>query len=170
MASPLERYRLADRPLRGSLLDRLIDDDPSTLRDPPVDRREALAALREALRRDLELLLNTRCPPVTPPADLEALPESLSCFGTQDFFAAGLATREEREALARALEHQIARFEPRLVDLGVSVMPTRDPAQRMLRLRIQARFTPQPGLPALVFQTQLDPTTQRFTVRDADDG
>lgn len=170
MANPLERYRLSEQPLRASVLDRLIDEDPSQTRDPAIDRRAEMTAMREALRRDLELLLNTRCPPHTPPPALTALTESIGTFGIDEFFTPGLATRAEREALARALEQRIARFEPRLEGLAVTVLPSRDQAQRILRLRISARFTPQPGLPALVFQTQLDPTTQRFTVQDGGDG
>ncbi|MEM9763056.1 MAG: type VI secretion system baseplate subunit TssE, partial [Pseudomonadota bacterium] len=98
MADPLDRFRLADRPMRGSILDRLIDDDPSALRDPPIDKRVEMAQLREAVRRDLEHLLNTRCPPRTPPSALKALPESIGTFGIHDFFTQGLATRAEREA------------------------------------------------------------------------
>ena len=170
MSRSLERFRPSDQPLKGSLLDRLIDEDPSAERDQPIERRFEMKALRESVRRDLEMLLNTRCPPETPPRALEQLDRSLCSFGIEDFFAASLTTRAERDALARSLERRIARFEPRLEELEVAALDARDPSERVLRLRIKARFTPQPGLPALVFQTQLDPATKRFSVADGDDG
>jgi type VI secretion system protein ImpF len=43
-----------------SLLDRLIDEEPDKLRDPPLSSTESIAALRRSVRRDLEALLNTR--------------------------------------------------------------------------------------------------------------
>lgn len=150
------------RRLAPTLLDRLLDDDPHHP-DPPLSGAETLRELREALRRDLAILLNTRCRPTTPPA---ALTGSLLDFGVEDFFNTGLATAEQRTAFAARLQRRIARFEPRLEDPRVSLPDTPDPARRSLRLRITARYRPRPALPPLAFETRLDPVTQHFTVTD----
>ncbi|MEM9765918.1 MAG: hypothetical protein AAF968_26080, partial [Pseudomonadota bacterium] len=99
-----------------------------------------------------------------------ALAVCLAPFVIHHYYTPAPPPRAARAPLARTLEQRIARFEPRLEELAVTALPPRDPSERILRLRIAARFSPQPGLPSLVFQTKLDPTTQRFSVRDGDDG
>ena len=42
------------------LLDRLTDEDPKRREEVPLSRSKSLAALKVAVRRDLEWLLNTR--------------------------------------------------------------------------------------------------------------
>jgi len=64
MADPLERYRPTGEVLARSLFDRLCDSDPDLAADAPRTIGEQMGELREALRRDLERLLNTRRPPV----------------------------------------------------------------------------------------------------------
>jgi len=49
-----------DQPLLPSVLDRLLDANPDLSRDPPKSRGQHLAELRQAVRRDLEALLNAR--------------------------------------------------------------------------------------------------------------
>ena len=152
-----------DRP-SVSLLDRLVDDDPMQPVDPPVLPAETPAGLRDGLRRDLSLLLNTRCRPVTPPAGLKPLADSLVSLGVEDFFNASLVTDAQRQRFAARLQARIERFEPRLEDLSVT-LPTRDEDDlRSLRLRISARYRARPGMPPLTFDTRLDPVTQHFTV------
>ncbi|MGO7917306.1 type VI secretion system baseplate subunit TssE, partial [Rhizobium ruizarguesonis] len=68
MVDPLERYRLRDRVLARSILDRLIDEAPDRTADPPGSFVDQVRDVREAIRRDLEALLNTRRCPATPPA------------------------------------------------------------------------------------------------------
>ena len=148
------------RRLAPTLLDRLLDADP---RGPEPVRPDAVRELREALRRDLAILLNTRCRPTTPP---EALAGSLLDFGVEDFFNTGLATTEQRQRFAARLQSRIARFEPRLEDPRVTLPDAPDPARRSLRLRITARYRARPTLPPLAFETSLDPVTQHFTVTD----
>ncbi|MFP7674520.1 type VI secretion system baseplate subunit TssE [Marivita sp. S0852] len=147
-----------------SLLDRLLDPDPSRETDPPVLRAETPDGVRDSLRRDLSILLNTRCRPTSPPAGLTALGNSLVTLGVEDFFNASLVTDAQRQRFAARLQARIRQFEPRLEDLHVS-LPSRDgDDRRSLRLRISARYRTRPGLPPLIFETRLDPVTHHFTV------
>ncbi|WP_299969555.1 type VI secretion system baseplate subunit TssE [uncultured Roseobacter sp.] len=148
----------------ASLLDRLLDEDPRQERDPALIEAETPAGLHESLRRDLSILLNTRCRPSSPPEALTPLADSLATFGVEDFFNASLVTDLQRERFAARLQARIARFEPRLEDLSVTV-PSRDgDDHRSLRLRISARYRARPGLPPLVFDTRLDPVTHHFRI------
>lgn len=97
--------------LAASLLDRLIDLDPDLEVDPQRLATETPEGLRASLRRDLEILLNTRCLPTTPPAELAELHDSLISLGIDDFFATSLVTARQREAFARGLQARIALFE-----------------------------------------------------------
>src|SRR4051812_37660853 len=60
--------------IRLPLLDRLLDADPAAPVDPPVTVQYAVELLRQAVRRDLETLLNARRRRVPLPAGLAALP------------------------------------------------------------------------------------------------
>lgn len=153
-----------------SLLDRLMDMDPDLETDPPVISAETPAGLRAALRRDLELLLNTRCCPTTPPPEYRQLANSLVSLGIEDFFVASLVTEGQRQRFAADLQTRIARFEPRLADLSVSLISDPVPIRRSLRLRIEARYRARPGLPPIVFETNLDPVAGHFSVTESHRG
>ncbi|WP_106743530.1 type VI secretion system baseplate subunit TssE [Yoonia maritima] len=154
-----------NQPLQAaSILDRLLDSEPERATDPAVLEAETSNGLRESLRRDLSILLNTRCRPTSHPADLVPLVDSLVAFGVEDFFNASLVTDMQRKNFAARLQDRIARFEPRLEDLSVSLPSQSDDDRRSLRLRISARYRARPGLPPMVFDTRLDPVTHHFKV------
>jgi type VI secretion system protein ImpF len=166
MADP----RVRDQRLAPSLLDRLIDLDPDLPNDPEVTEAETPSGLRAALRRDLEMLLNTRCLPQTPPASLPDLADSLVSLGVEDFFAASLVTDGQRNDFARRLQARIARFEPRLENLTVAILADPVPGRRSLRLRIAAHYRARPGLPPIVFETRMDPVAGHFKVVEGSRG
>lgn len=164
MADPLERYRPGGEVLARSVFDRLCDGDPDLAMDAPRTIGQQMSELRENLRRDLERLLNTRRPPLSPPADLGELSDSLAAFGVDGFFVTGLVTDHQRAEFARGMEQRIRLFEPRLAELSVSTLPPRHPSERTLRLRIEAVYRAQEGMPPIAFETAVDPSTQRFRV------
>ncbi len=168
MADP--RKELASGTLALSLLDRLVDRDADLEADPPRTRGEQIADIREGLRRDLEILLNTRCRPVTPPKSLDGLEGSLLTFGVPGFFGSSLVTDTQRAALAQDLENRIQIYEPRLDELRVTIRDAASSAQRTLRLQIRAVYRLQEGMPELNYETRLDPVTQRFSVQEAGRG
>jgi type VI secretion system protein ImpF len=170
MADPLARFLPTSETLARSLLDRLTDLDPDLPGDPPRMIGEQIKELREGLRRDLEALLNTRRCPTTPSEDPQSeLSDSLLIYGIDGFFTASLVTDKQRSDFARSLERRIRRCEPRLQNVRVSALPPRQPAERSLRLRIEAVHCLQRGLPAIAFETAVDPTTQRLKIEAVHD-
>src|SRR6516164_6670828 len=94
----------ADQLLVPSVLDRLLDDDPTVSREAMRSRSQILREMKLSVHRDLENLLNTRrrCLPV--PADLKELGKSLVSYGIPDVSGANLGASEARERLVRSLE------------------------------------------------------------------
>ena len=167
MVDPLERYRQRDRVLARSILDRLIDEAPDRAVDPPVSFVDQVREMREAIRRDLEALLNTRRCPATPPAALAELKDALVSYGVDGVVSANLMTDEAKLRLATAIERRIALFETRLSDVRVTILKSRTMTERALRLRIQATFRLHEGMPPISFESTIDPSTQRFLVEAA---
>ncbi len=150
--------------LQTSLLDRLIDEDPTVSRDPPLTRTQEMIAIRNGFRRDLEALLNTRRLCRTPPKEFDALATALPGYGVEDFVGAPLATLAQRQALVEAVEQTIRTFEPRFSSVKVSLIRSRDMEERRQAIRIEAVATLQHGPEPVVFESALDPTTRSFRV------
>jgi hypothetical protein len=82
-----------------SVLDRLIDNDPNESQDPPKSQSASLTELKQAVRRDLEWLLNTRCHMENIDGALEESPSSVAFYGLPDFTS---VSAKRPEDLARA--------------------------------------------------------------------
>ncbi|MBB4275613.1 type VI secretion system baseplate subunit TssE [Rhizobium mongolense] len=167
MADPLERYRPRARMLSQSILDRLIDANPDLPSDDQLSLAEQVREMREAIRRDLEALLNTRRCPTAPPAILDELKDALVSYGVDGIVSANLVTDNAKLQLARVIERRIALFETRLSDVRVTILKSRHDGERALRMRIQASFRLHEGMPPISFESMIDPSTQRFMVEAA---
>ena len=167
MADPLERYRLRDRVLSRSILDRLIDEAPDRAVDPSMSFVDQVREVREAIRRDLEALLNTRRCPTTPPTALSELRDALVSYGVDGIVSANLMTDQAKLKLAEAIERRVALFETRLADIRVTILKSRTMTERALRMRIQATFRLHEGMPPISFESTIDPSTQSVLVEAA---
>src|ERR1035438_8256687 len=87
-----------------SVLDRLIDDDPRTSIEAPLTRAQSVRTLRDAVRRDLEWLLNTRQVAFPPSEGFRQLNRSVYVYGLPDFTGFTLASRSEARRLTRQLQ------------------------------------------------------------------
>ena len=136
-----------ERPVRPSVLDRLIDEDPKRKRSerttgslPAVGagsteeqdarspwarrvaataRAESVRLFKAALRRDLEWLLNTRRVITPVPDECEELARSVFTYGLPDITSMSKDSRESFERLARLIQSAIEMFEPRLTEVTV---------------------------------------------------
>ncbi len=150
-----------------SLLDRLLDNAPDQEADAPRHRQAQMRDALEALRRDLECVLNTRRCAVTPPKGLPRLRRSLLTYGVGDFIGANLITREQRQVFAARLEEAIRDSEPRFRNLAVSVLDPSHAAERVLRLRIEATVVLEDNALPILFASSINPATMRFSVAEA---
>ncbi|MGH3185333.1 MAG: type VI secretion system baseplate subunit TssE [Streptosporangiaceae bacterium] len=154
--------------VQAPLLDRLIDDAPDQARDPPLSSAESMMALRNAVRRDLEALLNARRRWRSWPVQMKQLATSPIGFGIEDFTAGAFNEPRRREALRVEIEDTIRRFEPRFLSVHVVLIEVRDRLEATLRLRIEAIMHAEPAPESITFDTLVDPTTDDILVRTAD--
>lgn len=151
------------------LLDRLIDLAPDQSRDPVASASDSLMALRNAVRRDLEALLNARrCWRSWDPS-LKELSTSPMGYGVPDFSSGAFSDMRQREELRLEIEDTIRRFEPRFISVHVTLVPGESPLEATLRLRIDAVLHAEPAPEPMIFDTLVDPSNDEVIIvaRDA---
>lgn len=157
-----DRARTSARRVRLPLFDLLREEDSGGERP-----RDPVDALRDAVRRDLEMLLNARRRRRLPPPGLHRLARSPVGYGIPDVTAGAYALESRRHELARDVEATIRRFEPRLADLSVSIRDPGSEVDRTLRLRIEAVLIADPVREAISFETVVEPASHDVRVREA---
>jgi len=153
----------ADPPLNPSVLDRLIDLEPRISTEPPAGRAGQLARIKEAVKRDLEWLLNTKQTPEAP-SGLDELDASSWSYGLPDLSTAGMSSVKDRERLRLTIESAIRRFEPRLQGVEVTPVEART-ADRSIRFRIDAMLRVEPAPEPVTFDSMFQLATRAFQVR-----
>jgi len=154
-----------DQPLVPSVIDRLLDDEPENRFETERSRNVVLRDIKQAIRRDLENLLNTRCRCVPFPRELTELEHSLVNYGIPDFTGVRLSNAREREDFRRTIERTIKNFEPRFKTVNVKFLENASETDRTLRFRVDAMLYAEPAPEPVVFDTAMEPTKQTFSVK-----
>ena len=147
-----------------SVLDRLLDYEPELSREPAASRAKSLRQLKQAVRRDLALLLNTRRAAGGLPPELMELGRSLAAYGLPDFSALNVESPADQAQMRRSLEATIATFEPRLRGVRVTLEPVRE-TDRTLRFRVDGRLQVEPTPEPVTFDTVLQLHSGEYKVR-----
>jgi type VI secretion system protein ImpF len=151
--------------LTPSILDRLLDDEPQATREAPRTQAQSLAELKRSVKRDLEWLLNTRHNGVEIPETLEELNESLAVYGLPDLTSLSVRNPNEQNRLAKAVETALRIFEPRFINVRVTLEPI-DNTDRQLRFRIEAHLDIEPVPEPISFDTVLQVGNGEFAVSE----
>jgi type VI secretion system protein ImpF len=159
-----------DQLLLPSVLDRLIDHDPQVSREAPRNRHQLLGDLKQAVRRDLECLLNTRVRCIPYLAELKELNQSLVNYGIPDLTGLTLASPKEREEFRRAVQSVILQFEPRLKKLSVRLIDPAETSERTIRFHIEAVLAAEPAPEPVAFDSMVRLTTGSFEVKADNNG
>jgi len=146
-----------------SLLDRLIDLDPARSQDGPKSRATSVRELKASVRRDIEWLLNTRCYMEAEDADLEETKKSVAFYGLPDFTGMSAKNNLEQKKLSKSLETALKYFEPRFLDLKISLEPVNN-VDRQLKFRIEARLDIEPVPEPIAFDTVLQIGSGEFAI------
>lgn len=149
--------------LRPSIIDRLVDPESegtSWRRGYSVDQ------MIDAVRTDLEDLLNTHRMILDIPEEFEEVRRSIVAYGLPDPTSYETAGPNAPLRVCAAIEEAIAVFEPRLTD--VQVIPLKGDASKSLRLDFEIRATLRlDPSPEVAFVTLLKLTTGEATIQRA---
>lgn len=157
----------AERTVRLSVLDRLIDRSPR-LDDAPTSWSESVDDLKGSVLRDLEWLLNTRRIAEPAPERFEEVRRSVYHFGLADVTSRSADSGDSHQTLAREMEECIRTFEPRLTAVRVIVQKPKEKGSRDARFSIDAVLRMEPNPERIVFDTVLDTPTGKFLLGEAD--
>lgn len=147
-----------------SVLDRLLDNEPTNSREPLTSRFHNLHDLEAIVARDLESLLNTKQEVLYElPMEFTEVNRSLLTYGLPDFTAFSLDSLDDRNRILRTVEQIIANFEPRLQNVHVAIEPPRQ-HDRGLRFRIDALLRVDPAPQPVTFDAVLRLITKDYQV------
>jgi type VI secretion system protein ImpF len=144
-----------------SLLDRLIDPESG---GSGWAQGYSVSQMAEAVRRDLEDLLNTRQTSAGIPEIFHELHDSIVAYGLPDMANTEASTIGSRAQIGRIIERIIARYEPRLCDVRASLVEAFDQNDRSVRFQIEARLNVDPH-PEIGFETVLELMTGHASIR-----
>jgi type VI secretion system protein ImpF len=145
-----------ERPVRPSVLDRLIDEDPRSNVEPALTRSQSVRRFKAALRRDLEWLLNARRVIRLVPDECPELARSVYTFGLPDITSMSKDSRESFERLARLIQSAIDVFEPRLGDVTVELKEGDSKVLRDVHFVIDGILKLDPMPERVMFDTRQD--------------
>lgn len=152
--------RVVETLVTQSVLDRLITPEDRW----PATRAQSLRLLREALRRDMEWLLNSRRPPVDGSENFDAVSRSVIVYGLFDTSCVSLKSGADRTRLLQGVQDCIAWYEPRLQHVEVTFGSEGANKERQLRFHIEGQIRLDPAPEGVSFDTVLDLTSGEYTV------
>ena len=147
------------------MLDRLLDFEPKTSKEAPKSRSKSIRELKLAVRRDIEWLLNTRRYSGEVDGQLEEIQKSVVFYGMPDFTGISVSNDDEQKNLTKSLETAIRNFEPRFIDVKVTLEPTSS-TDKVLKFRIEANLDIDPTPEPITFDTILQFGGSGFTVQE----
>jgi type VI secretion system protein ImpF len=164
--TPMER-------LQPCLLDRLTDDEPDSKKESRDQRVVSLRRYRDALIRDLGMLLNSRNHPSHDVIyEFDEVSRSVLNYGIPDL--CGVPVRNIRSAEVEAeIKRRIAYFEPRIAQESLSVrMTSRTDTEyvRTISFEIEGEMWAQPLPDHLFVKTEVDLETGRYNLKGGVNG
>ncbi len=148
-----------------SVFDRLLDNDPQNTQEQPSDESTQMKRLQQAIRRDLEDLLNTRSRCTGWPPGCTELEYSLVNYGLPDFTAAGLNAASDPDILVEAIRRAIELFEPRLSSVQIRHVRDEYYFNRTFQFRIEATLVINEKKHQVLFDSVLESSTGQFNVK-----
>jgi len=155
-----------NKKLRPSILDRLFDDEPYNQTEQQLEHHQLLRQLRISIRRDLELLLNSRFHLIQPGSEFSEVEQSLFNYGLPDLATVNIMDIERREKFIKELEQTLRSYEPRFKSVKVYFIENTDSVDRTLRFRIDTVIYADPIPEVVVYDSVLDSVTRSVSVKE----
>lgn len=149
-----------------TLLDRLLDDEPSHVTETLPGHRCSVANYKASVVQDLELLVNTRRELVASELDIwPSLQGTLLDFGLPDFLSRGVRSTEDRQMIQRQLERTIEHGDKRFSSVRVHLLNP-DTHERILQFRIEAILSLSEARQHVAFDAVLQVNTRQYKVQN----
>ena len=148
-----------------SVLDRLLDEEPDHSGEAPLDDSLLLRYTQQAVRRDLQDLLNARIRCVPWNVEWKELSDSLLNYGLPDFTAAGMDAASNPEKVLESIRQTIERWEPRLSGVRIRQTSVDSYFNRVIKFRIEATMIINETKHVLFYESVLEATTGQFDVK-----
>jgi type VI secretion system protein ImpF len=145
--------------LLPSFIDRLLDPESMGGRLAGYDHRQMM----DAVRGDVEDLLNARLTATDLPPAFEQTARSILTYGLPDLSGFDVSGSAARTNLTRVVATTIERFEPRLRRVRVTILDDKTKGGLSVRFRVEAELNVDPA-PEVGFETVLELTTGRAAV------
>lgn len=150
--------------LMPSILDRLIDPESG---GTAWRRGYGVEQMMDAVRRDLEELMNTRQSSMGLADNFPEVRKSVVGYGLPDLTSLDATTPQQREDIGRVIETVVATFEPRLKDIRAHMIDSGEHSKdRRVRFHIDAKLKVDPA-PEVAFDTILELTSGHTDVKQS---
>jgi len=149
---------------RLGFYDRLLasTDDGAQSNEPRAF--DCVNQFQERLRADLELLLNARARWNAFPETLSHTRDSVLNYGLPDISTVNLLEAQSQARFCNQLANAIERFEPRVEHVVVTLKDPGNHSNRAVSFVIEARVRQSNGYHELLFDSHLEPDTQRLNI------
>ncbi len=148
----------AEHLVTQSLFDRLCDVD-----DWPTTRQHSMRMYRESVKRDVELLLNSRRSPIPRLLQYPRAAGSVMNFGLPDMNSFG-GSSADHNALMMAILQTLRNFEPRIQNVKVFVV-RQETLSRSLRFHVEGKLQFDTTVEDIQFDTVLELTRGEYEVK-----
>ena len=145
-----------------SFFDRCLDDEPKKLLENVLNETDSLKLFKKGVRRDLELLLNTRKSEINGIENFAFANKSVLNFGIKDFTEINSQTVEGQEQIRLLIKSAIELFEPRLTDVEIAVTDSTEDGK--LAIKIYGLLLVEPIATPISYDATLDTKTQLYQI------
>jgi len=149
---------------RGSILDRLLDDEPGVTQEPALNRLFNIRQVKAMVVRDLENLLNARRQISPVAASYKEVNSSVFMYGLGDFTSENPKSPSVRRQLRQDIEKTISRFEPRLKNLNVRLEEDIEKGRNLI-FRISGLLVVEPETEPVSFDTYFDSNRGEYVIQ-----
>lgn len=156
----------SDKKILPSILDRLIDEDPSTEHEINKSYHHYLSEFRESIRRDLEALMNNRQRCVFNSDDYEYLQDSIPNYGLPDLASQNFVAADSAEDFCQEMANALLRFEPRFKSVEVRAEDMKNKIDRMVKFTIEAIVYADPAPERIVFDSEIESVTRVVSIKE----
>lgn len=160
----------AHQPVLPSLLDRLIDEDPSTPSDGHKTNSMLLQQMKEGVRRDLENLLNARLAHQYELERHREVEESVINYGLRDFSHIQFDSEDDRQKFRWTIAKLIEQFEPRLTRVQVDMVPVGEDYERTLYIKITGMLLVEPDPIHMILDSRVKTIDRSLRLRELNHG